>query len=607
MRRRSRALFDREIRWALGFVRPYAKRLVLVLALSLASTALSLYIPYLSKDLVDTALLGRDGTALTRIVALFAGITMLSFGLNVVSGMRYTRASADILFDMRLALYRHLQRLSPRFYARTPIGDIMSRINNDIGEIQRVVSESLLAWLGNIAYLLGTVGILLWLDARLFLVSLAILPPCLWALVRYRRRLESITAELRERSAGIGSFLIETILGLKLTVASNAQRREQRRFRRKNDAFIRTLMSMRLLTYLAGGLPGLILAGGVAVIFLYGGQRVIAEAITMGTFVAFMAYQMRLLGPIQGLMGLYASLATARVSLGRVHVILDTPVEVREAEAPVHVEGLRGEGQVEAREAERPTGVAGSASAEGLGGEMRLERVSFSFGREEPVLDGVDLVVGEGEVVAVVGASGSGKSTIVDLLSRQLDPDAGRILLGGRDLRALRLADVRAAVVPVEQEPFLFNTTVAENIRYGRPDASDAEVDAAARAAGLDALLATLPDGLETQVGEQGRELSAGQRQRVAVARAFLADPRVLVLDEPTSSLDPASERALMEGYQVVMRGRTTILVSHRLALARRADRVVVLEHGRIVEEGTAAELLGRGGTFARLFAGEGR
>ena len=600
MKRRSGPFPDRELRWALGFVRPYAKWLVLVLALSLASTALSLYIPYLSKDLVDTALLGRDAAALTRIVALFAGITVVSFGMNVVAGMRYTRTSANILFDMRLALYRHLQRLSPRFYARTPIGDIMSRINNDIGEIQRVVSESLLAWLGNTAYLLGTVGILVWLDARLFLVSLALLPPCLWALVRYRRRLEAITGELRERSARIGSFLIETILGLKLTVASNAQRREQRRFRRRNDAFIRTLMSMRLLTYLAGGLPGLILAGGVAIIFLYGGRRVIAEAITMGTFVAFMAYQMRLLGPIQGLMGLYASLATARVSLGRVHVILNTPVEVREPEAPVRVEGLRGEGRVEARNPGAP------ATLRRLGGEMRLEGVSFSFGRGDPVLDGVDLAVHEGEVVAVVGASGSGKSTIVDLLSRQLDPDAGRILLGGRDLRALRLADVRAAVVPVEQEPFLFNTTMAENIRYGRPDASDAEVEAAARAVGLDAFAATLPDGLATRVGERGRELSAGQRQRVAVARAFLADPRVLVLDEPTSSLDPASERALMEGYRAVMRGRTTILVSHRLALARRADRVVVLERGRIVEEGAAEELERREGAFARLFGGEG-
>ena len=599
MRRRSRALFDREVRWALGFVRPYARWLVLILVLSLASTALSLYIPYLSKDLVDTALLGQDGGALTRIVALFAGITVLSFGLNVVSGMRYTRTSADILFDMRLALYRHLQRLSPRFYARTPIGDIMSRINNDIGEIQRVVSESLLSWLGNIAYLLGTVGILLWLDARLFLVSLAVLPPCLWALVRYRRRLESITAELRERSAGIGSFLIETILGLKLTVASNAQRREQRRFRRKNDAFIRTLMSMRLLTYLAGGLPGLILAGGVAVIFLYGGQRVIAEAITMGTFVAFMAYQMRLLGPIQGLMGLYASLATARVSLGRVHVILDTPVEVRDPRHRSTSRDCGGRGRWRCGSRAHRSRWRGWAGRCGWRGELLVRARGSGAGRGRPG-------GGEGEVVAVVGASGSGKSTIVDLLSRQLDPVAGRILLGGRDLRALRLADVRAAVVPVEQEPFLFNTTIAENIRYGRPAASDAEVAAAARAVGLDAFLATLPDGVETQVGEQGRELSAGQRQRVAVARAFLADPRVLVLDEPTSSLDPASERALMEGYQAVMRGRTTILVSHRLALARRADRVVVLERGRIVEEGTAAELLGRHGTFARLFGGEG-
>ena len=529
---------------------------------------------------MDTALLGRDSAALARIVVMFAGITVLSFGINVVAGLRYTRTSAEILFDMRLTLYRHLQRLSPRFYARTPVGDIMSRINNDVGEIQRIVSESLLSWLGSSASLLGAVGILIWLDARLFLVSLVTMPPCLWALVRYRRRLEGITGELRERSAAIGSFLIETILGLKLTVASNAQRREQRRFREKNDAFIRSLMSMRMLTYLAGGLPGLILAGGMAIVFLYGGQRVISEAITMGTFVAFMAYQMRLLAPIQGLMGLYASLATARVSLGRVHVILDTPVQVRDPERP--------------------------ASAQGIGGELRLEGVSFSFGRAGAVLDGVDLVVGEGEVVAVVGTSGSGKSTIVDLLSRQLDPDAGRILLGGRDLRALRLEDVRANVVPVEQEPFLFNATIAENISYGRPGASGGEVEAAARAVGLDAFLATLPEGLETQVGERGGELSVGQRQRVAVARAFLADPRVLVLDEPTSSLDPASERELMEGYQAVMRGRTTVLVSHRLALAKRADRVVVLERGRIAEEGTAAGLLGRRGAFSRLFGGEG-
>ncbi len=580
MRRFVRRLVDDEIRWALGFVRPYARGLILVLALSLASTALSLFIPYLSKDLMDTALLGRDTGTLTRIVALFAAITVLSFGLNVLSGMRYTRTSAAILFDMRLAVYRHLQRLSPRFHARTPVGDIMSRINNDIGEIQRVVSESLLAWLMNGAYLLGTVAMLVWLDARLFLVSLAILPPCLWALVRYRRRLEHVTGELRERSARIGSFLIETLLGLKLTVALNAQRRERRRFRARNDAFVETLMSMRLLTYLAGGLPGLILAGGVAVVFLYGGGRVIEETITLGTFVAFMAYQMRLLGPIQGLMGLYASVATARVSLGRVHVILSAPVEVRDPERPQR--------------------------AAGLAAEVRLEGVSFSFGRGDPVLDGVDLAVGEGEVVAVVGASGSGKSTIVDLLSRQLDPDSGRILLGGRDLRALRLEDVRAAVVPVEQEPFLFHATIADNIRYGRPAASDAEVDAAARAVGLDALLATLPDGLATRVGERGRELSAGQRQRVAVARAFLADPRVLVLDEPTASLDPASERALMEGYRALMRGRTTVLVSHRRALARRADRVVVLERGRIVEEGAAAVLSERGGAFARLFGEDG-
>ena len=223
--------------------------------------------------------------------------------MNVAGGLRYTRVSADILFDMRLELYRHLQKLSPRFYAGTTLGEIVSRINSDISEIQRVASDTALAWLGNVIFLIGTVGMLIWLDARLFLVSLIMMPPSLWALVRFRRRLEISVADLRQRSADIGTFLIETLQGMKLVVASNAQRREVSRFSGKNDSFVDSFMSMRWLTYLAGGLPGPILSAGTAVVFLYGGSRVISGAIFLGTFVAFMAYQMRLLSPVQGLMG----------------------------------------------------------------------------------------------------------------------------------------------------------------------------------------------------------------------------------------------------------------------------------------------------------------
>ena len=569
---------DPHLRRALAYVRPYAGALLPVVLLSTAGTALGLALPYLSKAMIDDAILGGDFPLLLRIVGLFIGITILGFGANVASGMRYTRVSADILFDMRLALYRHLQKLSPRFYARTPMGDIVSRINNDIGEIQRVTADAALGLFGNVLFLIGTVGMLIYLDARLFLAGLVALPPSLWALVRYRNRLEGRVMQLRERSADIGSFLIETLQGVRTVVASNAQEREAERFGRHNDRFVRALMSMRWFTYLAGGLPGVLLQTGTAAVFLYGGYRVITEATTLGTFVAFMAYQMRLLFPVQALMGLYANLASARASLVRVHELWDTPLDVVEAE--------------------------GAERLERASGALVLEDVRLGFGRGGQVLEGVSLEVPAGQVVALVGASGSGKSTIADLLSRQLDPDGGRVLLDGRDVRALALGDVRRNVAVVEQDPFIFHASIAENVRYAKPDATDPEVAGALAAAALDGLLASLPEGAGTVVGERGRQLSAGERQRVAVARAFLADPAVLVFDEATGALDPASEAQVLEGYAALMRGRTTVLITHRPELARRAERAVVLRDGRVVQDGRPADLDSRPGAFRALFAG---
>ncbi len=540
-----------------GYIRPHWRKLVPVVILSLAGTLVSLWVPYISKILVDEALLGRRMNVLAGAVAAFFLLTLVSYALNVWSGLRYTRVSAEILFEMRLSLFRHLQRLSPRFWARTRLGEVISRINSDISEIQRVAAETALAWIGHLVFLAGSVAMMLWLDARLFLVSLAALPLAVMALRRYRKEMESRAAELRQASASIGSFLIESLTGVQLVVASNAQEREAARFRAGNDRFIDRLMTMQRTSYLAGGLPGLLLAGGSAIVFLYGGWSVIGNRITIGTLVAFLAYHMRLLNPVQGLMGLYANFATARVSLNRVREMFEERVEVVEPERPVALAEARG--------------------------AIAFENVSFYFDRGASVLEDVSFSVAPGEVVAIIGPSGSGKSTIAGLLLRMMDPSSGVVRLDGHDLRTLALGDLRRLVAVVDQEPFLFHAPIEENLRYARPEATDQDLEAAAAAAGIADWIAGLPQAYQTVVGERGMAVSAGEKQRLALARAFLADPAVLILDEPTSALDPENESRVIAGYRSLLRGRTVILITHRSELARSADRVLVVDQTRVL------------------------
>jgi ATP-binding cassette subfamily B protein len=563
-------------RRAFAYLVPYWRRLVLVLAISLISTATTLVMPYLSKDLIDRALIGRDLDALRRIVGWFIGLGALGFILNVTSGLRYTRVSAEILFDMRLSLYAHLQRLSPRYYARTRLGDIVSRLNNDISEIQRVAAEAALAWVGNVLFLAGSLAMMLWLDWRLAIVALLPLPISLVALAFYRRRLEGRIADLRQRSADIGSFLIETLQAMSLVATSNAQRREQDRFRGLNGAFIDALMRMQRVTYFAGGLPGTVLSVGSAIAFFYGGMRVIDGSMTMGTMGAFLAYQMRVFAPAQALMGLWASVATAKVSWRRVLEIFDAPLDVVEAPTAIRLESVRG--------------------------ELAFESVTLSTDRQVRILDDVSWVATPGTSVAIVGGSGVGKSTIAQLAVRLLDPDAGCVRLDGHDLRSLTLDCVRSHVVLVEQEPTLLHASMAENIRYVRPEATMAQVCQAAEAAGIARFIEQLPNRYDTLVGERGLAVSAGERQRLALARAFLANPSVLVLDEPTAALDAVAQRQIIDGYQAVMRGRTTLLITHRREVAMAADHVVVLDGARVVEAGAPGELSQRSGAFARLF-----
>ncbi len=533
---------------------PYTGRLILILVISLAATCLSLVQPFISKLLIDTALLKHDMHALVRVACLMFFASVLSFALNIVSSYRYVKVSAAMLFDMRVALFRHLQTLSPRFYAGFRLGDLMSRLNNDVGEVQRVSADTLLSVLSNVVFLVGSVCMMLWLNWRLFLLSAVFVPACLLTFLRYQRRLTVLTKTLRERSADLGSLFVDTILGMRVIVSLRASEYEAARFKERNDAFVGTMLEVQVASFMTGALPGTILTAATAAVFLYGGWMIFNGAMSIGTMVAFMAYHMRLLSPIQNLMGMSAGLATARVSLNRIFELFETKAEVRDTPHPLPLGPVKG--------------------------QFRLENVSIKYDRN-PVLRDVSLQIPAGAFCAILGSSGAGKSTLADLLVRYLDPDAGRILLDGQDLREVSLDDLRREVMLVDQSPYLFNVSIRENISFAWPSATLAEIEEAGRAAGLEELIRRLPEGYQTKTGERGLALSVGERQRIALARALLRRPRVLILDEPTSALDVDTERLVAFNLRQALPDATLIVITHKPALAALADCVIEIELSR--------------------------
>jgi ATP-binding cassette subfamily B protein len=565
-----------QYRRALAFVSPYWWRLALVAALGLFSTAVGLAQPYISRLLIDDALVRHNLRALWTIAGLMVVVTITGFALNICSSYLYIRFSAECLFDMRLAVYRHLQKLSPRFFAKSKLGDIVSRINNDIGEVQRICADTLLSFLSNVLFFVGSVAIMISLNWRLFLVGVVLLPLSIFAVRHYQHRLAAEAKTMRERSSELGSFLIESILGMRLVVATANEQRETEEFRRRNSNFIRSLLSMQWMSFLGGALPGSVLTISSAIVFLYGGKLVIDGRLSIGALVAFMAYHMRLLSPVQTLIGSYSNLVTGGVSLGRVFELFDTPAEVQESPNA------------------QPRGR--------LRGEVLFDQVRFRFSPDVSVLEDVSFCIPAGSICAVVGASGAGKSTLADLVLRFYDPESGAVRIDGYDVRTLRLGDLRRDVALVEQTPYLFRASVRENIAYGKPGATFDEIRACARHAAIDAFIDSLPEGYDTIIGERGSTISAGERQRIALARALLRDPSVLVMDEPTSALDPVSENSIANALSGAFTGRTVMLITHRMSLAAKADKVVFMENGRIVQEGTPRELLSLQGGLDRHF-----
>lgn len=535
------------------WLRPYAPRLALVLVGSLFATALTLAQPYISKLMIDEALLLRDWDRLVQIAALMVAATVGGFAINALVSYRYVGLSAQMLFDMRVALLRHLQRLSPRFYSRFRLGDLMSRLNSDISDVQRVAGDTLLSVLSNLLFFAGSVAMMLWLDWKMFLVGTVLVPLAVASFLHFQRRMTDLTRQMRERGADIGSLLADTIIGMRTINALGAEAHEADRFGKANGGFVAAMLNMQLVSFMTGALPGTIMTASSAAVMLYGGKQIIDGTMSVGTLVAFIAYHGRLLAPVQSLMGLTASLATARVALARIFELFDTPPEVTDPEAP------------------RPLPAVIH--------EIRLDGVTMHHGRE-PVLEAASLVIPAGSITAIIGPSGAGKSTLADLLVRFQDPVAGCITIDGVDLRDVALADLRARVLLVDQAPFLFNASIADNIAFARPQASADAIAAAAQAAGLAGLIARLPEGLATRTGERGLALSAGERHRIAIARALLRQPDVLILDEPTAALDEETERLVASGLRRALPHATLIIITHKPALAQMATHVIRLERG---------------------------
>lgn len=566
----TRSTFTR-FRRLTPFVSPFLRRLVLVFILSLFGTVLGLLWPVFTKILIDDVLLAKNLRLLLVLSGVMVGVTALGYGIGALNRYYYTQVTARILFALRQHLFAHLQSLSLRFHTRAKVGDLLSRLNTDISEVQSVLTDAAFAFVTNVFVLLATVGFLLWLNWQLFIVSLVVVPLQLYGISKVRPLMVDETRRVRELNATISSFLVESLSAIKFIKLFAAEGVQLQRLGILGEKFVGVVTRFEMLGYLGSTTSTATTFLGGALTTLYGGYLVIQGQMSIGGLIAFSAYQARAFSPIQALMDLYLRIERAGVSLDRIFEFLDLGKEQEEQRG----KGLR---------------------LPDLRGEVEFRQVSFAYEPDEPILREVSFHVPAGGQLMILGPSGTGKTTVADLLARLYEPDSGTILLDGYDLRDYDLAWLRSQVVIVSHEPYLFHASLAENLRYANPEASAEEVTTAARAVDLHEFITSLPQGYDTLVGERGARLSAGQRQRIALARAVLKQPRILVLDEALSGLDMVSEASVRQALAALMAGRTTIMVTHRLSSLHEDDTVIVLDRGQVVWEGLYGDLAASSG-----------
>jgi ABC-type multidrug transport system fused ATPase/permease subunit len=559
-----------------GLTQPYRRRTAFSVLSLLAATATALAPPYLAKYALDDAIKARGGTQLYLVVAIFVAAGLANWAMFYVETYMTGWVGERILADLRVRLFEHLQRLSLGFYERNRAGVIISRLTNDIEAIDQLVTDGVTSLVQNSLTLIGTAIILFVLDWRLALATCAVIPLMSLATAVFRKRSARAYAAVRERLGLLTATLAEDIAGMRVVQSFTREQPAYDNFRAVARRYRQSNMQTVVLNGIYFPIVDLLSSVALAVVLAYGGHLYFGGTLSLGTLFAFMLYVQNFFDPVQQLSQLYNTFLSATAALDKIMGVLDEEPEV----------------------VDRP----GATALAQIDGHVAFEGVRFMYGRGDEVLHGIDLDVPAGTTVALVGHTGAGKSTIAKLLARFYEPTHGRLTIDGVDLNDVTQSSLRRQLGVVPQEGFLFAGTVAENIAFGRPDATADEIVRAAQTVGAHDFVLRLEDGYETQLGERGTRLSLGQRQLVAFARALLADPRILILDEATSSVDIGTERRIEEALRVLLADRTAFIIAHRLSTIRDADLIVVLEHGRVVEQGSHDELLAARGLYTSLY-----
>ena len=561
----------------LQYLRPYIPKTLMAVACMILATSASLYVPWIVRDVIDGVLVNKD-EALLNVITI--GIVVV-FALRgfFVYGQSYLMAfiSQKVVIDLREHLFRHFQRLSVSYFDRSQTGKVLSYMTNDVGVLQGALAQNVIELASESLALIGSLIAMFYLHWQLALLTLITVPLVAEAMKIFGGKLRRASGTMQQRAAEITSVLQEMIVSIRLIRLFVREDYEIGRFNRENENNFDAQMKAAQLSATLTPVVEFLAAFAVTVIVWYGGNEVIRGNLTSGSLIAFLVYAVNISNPVKRLGNVYGSIQRAVAAADRVFEVLDTLPEVQDAPDAKPLPPVKG--------------------------RVTFEDVTFEYRSGEPALRNMSIDVAPGQVLAIVGPSGAGKSTIANLIPRFYDPQAGRIRIDGVDIRDVTVASLREQLAMVPQDTILFSASIYENILYGRLDATREEVMAAAQASNAHNFILQLPDGYETQIGERGCQLSGGQRQRIAIARAILKNPRILILDEATSALDAESERLVQDALDTLMVGRTTFVIAHRLSTIQRADRILVLEKGRMVECGTHADLLDAGGLYCKLYS----